>query len=262
MPSKKVVLVVDDELSIRNVLERVLRQEGYSVITASDGDAAWKLLKDAAPDMILLDLMLPGMDGMELCRRIREDPLTKDLPVIVATGRGRLIDQVAGLDGGADDYLVKPFDPRELLARVAGLFRRCESEMQITRSSGQRAGHEAVLIVDDDPQVRKLLVRALLACRPDCSLAEAADIPEAKKILSDLRPRLLISDLCLPSGSGADLCRYIQGHPGFYRTRVLIITGYPSPEVRDEVFSKGASEFLSKPFQTHELVGSVGRLLA
>ena len=201
MPSKKVVLVVDDELSIRNVLERVLRQEGYSVLTASDGDAVWKLLKDAAPDMILLDLMLPGMDGMELCRRIREDPLTKGLPVIVATGRGRLIDQVYGLDGGADDYLVKPFDPRELLARVAGLFRRCESETQSIRSSGQRAGHEAVLIVDDDPQVRKLLVRALLACRPDCSLAEAVDIPEAKKILSDVRPRLLISDLCLPSGS-------------------------------------------------------------
>lgn len=128
MHREKTVLVVEDETSVRILLARVLRQKGYAVLTASEGATAWTLIKDAAPDMVLLDLMLPGMDGMELCRLIREDPLTQDLPVIVATGRGRLADQVGGLDGGADDYIVKPFSTGELLARVAGLFRRCEPD--------------------------------------------------------------------------------------------------------------------------------------
>lgn len=262
MYREKTVLVVDDESSVRDLLARILRQEGYVVLTASEGAAAWKSIKDAAPDMVLLDLMLPGMDGMELCRLIREDPLTKDLPVIVATGRERLVDQVAGLDGGADDYIVKPFAPSELLARVAGLFRRCEPEAPATKAEGRGAGREVVLIVDDEPQVRKLLARVLHESRPGCSVAEAADIPEAKRLLADLRPRLVISDVRLPSGSGMDLCRFIQGHPWFYKTRVLVITGYPSSQVRDEVFIDGASEFLPKPFRAKELADSIERLLA
>lgn len=262
MYREKTVLVVDDELSVRNLLERVLRQEGYVVFTASEGGAAWKLIQDAAPDMVLLDLMLPGMDGMELCRRIREDPRTRNLPVIVASGRSRLIDQVIGLDGGADDYIVKPFAPSELLARVAGLFRRCAPEASASKSEGPGACRKVVLIVDDEPSVRRLLARVLHESRPECSVAEAADLPEAKKLLTDLRPRLVIADLRLPSGSGMDLCRFIQGHPWFYKTRVLVITGYPSPQVRDEIFIDGASEYLPKPFQMKELAGSIERLLA
>jgi DNA-binding response OmpR family regulator len=234
------------------------------VLTAADGDAAWKSIKAAPPDMVLLDLMLPGMDGMELCRMIREDPRTTDMPIIVATGRGRLVDQVGGLDGGADDYLVKPFNPRELLARIDGLFRRCEKDPPPGKNPSERRAdqQEVVLIVDDEPKVREVLARLVQAGRPGCLVAEASDVPEAKKLLTDLRPDLVISDVRLPNGSGMDLCRFISGHPWLYKTRILVITGYPSVAVRDEVFVDGASEFMPKPFQAQELLSSVDRLLA
>lgn len=259
---EKTVLVVDDKPGVRKVLERSLRQDGYEVLAAADGSEALELMKAFPPDMVLLDLMMPGMDGMELCRRIREDPTTRHLPVIMVTAKGRIIDAVEGLDGGADDYIVKPFDPHELLARVACLFRRCEPETQAGKAEVRPANHGVVLIVDDEPSVRKVIARVLRNSHPGCAVADAADIPEAKKKLADLRPRLVISDFRLPSGDGMELCRFIQGHPWFYRTRVLIITGYPSPEVREKVFAKGACEFLPKPFQPGELAESIGRLLA
>lgn len=258
----RAILVVDDESSVRDLLGRVLRQEGYSVFTASDGDAAWKLMKNISIDMIILDLRMPGMDGVELCRRVREDPLTREVPVIVASGGERHICQVGGLDDGADDYIVKPFDPRELLMHVSELFRRCATKPQVARVKHWRGDQGGVLIVDDDPAIRRLLTRVLHEICPKRHLEEATDVPQAKSMIVDLRPRLIISDIRLPSGSGSDLCHFIQGHPWFYKTRVLIITGYPSDEIRDEVFAEGASEFLPKPFQARDLASSIERLLA
>lgn len=262
MEGKKTVLLVDDEPSVRKVLERALRQDGYEVLAAADGNETLELIRAVPPEMVLLDLMMPGMDGMESCRRIRQDSTTRHMPVIMVTAEGRIIDAVEGLDGGADDYVVKPFDPHELLARVAGLFRRCEPETQGGKAEVRPADHGVVLIVDDEASVRKVIARVLRSSHPGCAVAEAADIPEAKKKLADLRPRLVISDLCLPSGNGMDLCRFIQGHPWFHKTRILIITGLPSQEVRDKVFAKGVCEFLPKPFQPGDLAESIGRLLS
>ncbi|MBI4386460.1 MAG: response regulator [Elusimicrobia bacterium] len=259
---RKTVLLVDDELGVRKVLERTLRQDGYEILTARDGNEAWELIKTCSPDMVLLDLMMPGMDGTELCRRVRQDPSTQHMPIIMVTAKGRIIDAVEGLDGGADDYVVKPFDPQELRLRVAGLLRRCEPEAQATPAPTSSAGLETVLVVDDQPSVRRVVARVLRDTRPECAVAEAADLPQAKRLLADLRPKLLITDIRLPSGSGLQLCRFIQGHPWFYKTRVLIITGYPSLQTRGNAFTQGACEFLPKPFQASELAHSIGRLLA
>ena len=107
-----------------------------------------------------------------------------------------------------------------------------------------------------------MIARVLRRTHPDCRMEEAADIPQARKMLLSLRPRLVISDLYLPRGNGLDLCRFIQGHPWFYKTRVLIITGYPSAELRERAFVQGACEFLPKPFRTEDMANSIGRLLA
>lgn len=115
------VLVVDDEPSVRDVVVRYLRQEGYETLEAGDGDAARELLEQQTPSLIVLDLMLPGMDGLSLCRWIRE---RSDLPVIMVTALGEESDRLTGLDLGADDYLTKPFSPRELVARVKAVLRR------------------------------------------------------------------------------------------------------------------------------------------
>lgn len=115
------VLVVDDEPSVRDVVVRYLKQEGYATLEAGDGDAAREVLETHTPSLIILDLMLPGMDGLSLCRWIRE---RSELPVIMITALGEESDRLTGLELGADDYLTKPFSPRELMARVKAVLRR------------------------------------------------------------------------------------------------------------------------------------------
>jgi DNA-binding response OmpR family regulator len=115
------VLVVDDEPSVRDVVVRYLRREGYHTLEAGDGDAARDLLEHETPSLVVLDLMLPGMDGLSLCRWIRE---RSELPVIMITALGEETDRLTGLEVGADDYLTKPFSPRELVARVKAVLRR------------------------------------------------------------------------------------------------------------------------------------------
>ena len=118
------VLVVEDEADIRELLRYNLAQEGFAVEEAADGAQALERIKRRAPDLIVLDLMLPGMSGLELCRRIRATAETASLPILVATAKGAEVDRVLGLEMGADDYVVKPFSPRELVARVKALLRR------------------------------------------------------------------------------------------------------------------------------------------
>jgi len=123
--SNKRVLVVDDDARTVELVKLYLSRDGYRVITASDGLDALRLVKETHPDLIVLDLMLPGMDGLEVCRNIRRD---SDVPVIMLTARTGDEDKLAGLGIGADDYVTKPFSPRELAARVRAVLRRLPGE--------------------------------------------------------------------------------------------------------------------------------------
>ena len=120
------ILVVDDERHITELLRRTLAYEGYSVEVARRGDEALRKAFEHPPDLVVLDLMLPGMDGLEVCRRIRASG--DQVPILMLTARDSVPDRVAGLDTGADDYLVKPMDSDELLARVRALLRRRNPE--------------------------------------------------------------------------------------------------------------------------------------
>ncbi|HEX5376120.1 MAG TPA: response regulator transcription factor [Solirubrobacterales bacterium] len=115
------VLVVEDDADIADVLRRSLRQEGYEVKTSADGVDALDVASGFAPDLVVLDLGLPRLDGVEVCRRLRADG---DVPILMLTARTETEDRVGGLDSGADDYLVKPFERQELLARIRALLRR------------------------------------------------------------------------------------------------------------------------------------------
>ena len=116
------ILIVDDDAPIRRMLRRTLAAEGYAVDEAADGSAALAALERSLPDLILLDVAMPGLDGLAVCRRVRGRGLAT--PVLLLTARDELADRVAGLDAGADDYVVKPFETDELLARVRALLRR------------------------------------------------------------------------------------------------------------------------------------------
>jgi DNA-binding response OmpR family regulator len=126
------VLVVDDEPIVRDVVVRYLERDGFETLTASDGDAARALIEESEPSLVVLDVMLPGTDGLSLCRWIRG---RSSLPVILLTARGEEADRIVGLELGADDYVTKPFSPRELAARVRTVLRR---------SNGATAEREAI----------------------------------------------------------------------------------------------------------------------
>jgi len=118
------ILIVDDDAETRSLLQKYLQKQGYRVTAAADGRALRAALVTARPDLIVLDLMLPGEDGLQLCRDLR---MRSSLPVIMLTARGEETDRIVGLEMGADDYLAKPFNPRELLARIKSVLRRARA---------------------------------------------------------------------------------------------------------------------------------------
>ena len=125
------VLIVDDEPIVRDVIVRYLQRDGFDTLEAGDGDAARAIIESGAPDLVVLDVMLPGTDGLALCRWIRTDSA---LPVIMLTARGEAADRIVGLELGADDYVTKPFSPRELTIRVRNVLKRAESPEAVAAS--------------------------------------------------------------------------------------------------------------------------------
>jgi len=122
--AKPHILIVEDAREIRDPLARYLREHGYRTTTAADAQNARKVLKGAAIDLAVLDIMMPGEDGLSLCRYIRE---SSQIPVILLTARGEEVDRIIGLEMGADDYIAKPFSPREMIARIAAVLRRTQA---------------------------------------------------------------------------------------------------------------------------------------
>ena len=132
------VLIVEDEDAIREMLVMVLDQSSFVSIEAADAEEAQKLLDDKIPDLILLDWMLPGISGVEWARRLKKEPVYKDIPIILLTARGEEEDKIRGLEIGADDYMTKPFSPKELIARIRAVLRR----------SGKIQGQSQIILGD------------------------------------------------------------------------------------------------------------------
>ena len=129
MDTSKNILVVDDEVDLVELVSYNLKKEDFIVDSASDGKSALAKIKKGKFDLVVLDLMLPGIQGMELCRLVRNDPNTAGLPIIMLTAKGEEVDKILGLEMGADDYITKPFSPRELVARVKAVLRRSEKKI-------------------------------------------------------------------------------------------------------------------------------------
>ena len=187
------ILVVDDEAKIVRIVQAYLERDGYTVLTAADGRTALDLARRERPALIILDLMLPEISGWDVCRAVRRDDVLADLPIIMLTARDETTDRIVGLELGADDYLVKPFDPNELLARVHAVLRRLPRQAPEVR----RVLRYGVLEIDiDRHEVRRdgasvlltpteFQILAALAAHPgrvltrqqllDLSLADAFD---------------------------------------------------------------------------------------
>jgi len=160
-PSKKApfgILIVDDEKDLVDLVAYNLEREGYAVLKAYDGEEALNIIRSRKPDLVLLDLMLPGIQGLEICRIVRSAPETATLPIIMLTARGEEADRVIGLEIGADDYVAKPFSVRELLARVRAVLRRYDMPQEQERPKIIRYGelhidHDAHEVTVEDRKV-------------------------------------------------------------------------------------------------------------
>lgn len=137
--AKKRILIVDDDPDILDVLRLAIPEEEYEVVEAQDGQEALERVYERPPDLIILDYIMPKIDGRKVCQKLKKDILLRHLPVIILTGKGEVKDKVQGLDAGADDYIVKPFEPEELLARIRMLLRRTQLDLDaapLTRLPG------------------------------------------------------------------------------------------------------------------------------
>lgn len=140
------ILVVDDEVSLQETLAYNLKKEGYLVEVAEDGLTALDMARTSKPDLVVLDVMLPGMDGFEVCRVLRQE---SNIPVLMLTARDDEIDRVVGLEVGADDYLAKPFSTRELVARIKALLRRVRLIKEEAGTAAKEASQPKLLVFDD-----------------------------------------------------------------------------------------------------------------
>ena len=125
------ILIVEDEANIRQLVRYNLEKEGFQVMEAADGLQGLRTAQREKPDLVLLDLMLPGMDGLEVCRTLKGAPVTAALPIIMLTAKAEEVDKIIGLELGADDYMTKPFSPRELIARIKAVLRRSQKEIAL-----------------------------------------------------------------------------------------------------------------------------------
>jgi len=150
---KKTILVVDDEPKITQIARDYLEGSGFNVLTVGDGQKALILARQEKPDLIVLDLMLPGMDGLDVCRAIRRE---SDVPIIMLTARAEEADQLIGLELGADDYIIKPFSPRALVARVRALLRRSSGDLLLEEKL--RSGELALDIRKKEVRMNKQII--------------------------------------------------------------------------------------------------------
>lgn len=149
--TRQKIVVIEDEADILEVIQYNLAREGYSVLTSKDGEEGLAVVQREEPDLVLLDLMLPGLDGIEVCRRLKADARTRRIPIIMVTAKGEESDIVLGLGVGADDYVVKPFSPKELAARVRAVLRR--GPLREDGAAGERVVRGDVVIDSGRHQV-------------------------------------------------------------------------------------------------------------
>ncbi|MEZ4267990.1 MAG: response regulator [Myxococcota bacterium] len=256
------VLVVDDEPLNVKLFKAKLATERYEVQTASNGEDALRMVAEQAPDLILLDIMMPGMDGYEVTRRLKADPATSHVPVILVTALTGTEEKNRGLEAGADEFLNKPVNTHELLARVKSMIRltqyqeqlglRAESYRRSPEEAAAEVGGPTILIVEDDERDAKLIHTYLLEA--GARIIRANSQAMALVALAQRSIDLVVLDVLLPDASGLELCRRIKQREATRRVQVLMVTGIEDLETKIAGLEQGADDYLIKPVHPKELL--------
>jgi two-component system cell cycle response regulator len=263
------VLVVDDILSNVKLLEAKLSAEYFEVVTAFDGAEALKKLEEREPDIVLLDVMMPGMDGFEVCRRIKANPKVAHIPVVMVTALDQPSDRIAGLDAGADDFLTKPVDDAALFARVRSLVRlkMLTDELRMREATGQSMGlgdpaetlsepapSGRILIVEDRPESVAWFLAAL---QPINQVTAADSFEEATVRVRGGDFDLIVVSLGLRSFDGLRLCSQLRSLPEARNVPILILVSDGDRRKLTQALDMGVNDYLTRPIDKNELIARV-----
>jgi two-component system cell cycle response regulator len=263
------VLVVDDILSNVKLLEAKLSAEYFEVITAFNGLECLARMEQGAPDIVLLDVMMPGMDGFEVCRRIKSNPKTAHVPVVMVTALDQPSDRVAGLDAGADDFLTKPVDDAALFARVRSLVRlkMMTDELRMRESTGQGMGliDPAETLTDSNHSGRILVIedRAESVAWFSSALApnhEVASVDTFEETLVRVKGGdydLIVVSLGMRGFDGLRLCSQLRSLPEGRHVPILVVVSDGDRRKLTQALEMGVNDYLTRPVDKNELVARV-----
>lgn len=260
------ILIAEDEEAVITFYSAALCEQGYEVLVTRDGDQALEALRSQPPDLVLLDLSLPGRDGFHVLEAVKADPDSAGIPVIMLTSAGSIEDKVRGLEAGADDFLTKSFDLQELLARIRSLLRLKRLHDQMRQASRARAASEStglsreasagqVLVVEDDPNVAKVCQYVLGMGGFETHVI--GDGAEAAAYVSIALPDLVVLDLLLPGLHGLDLLRMLKENPVSADIPVIILSAVDDLNTKMKGLMLGADDYLVKPINSIELLARV-----
>jgi two-component system cell cycle response regulator len=271
--AKARILIVDDELMNLKLFKAYLSMENYEIVTAESGQEALTRASQLPPDVILLDIMMPGMDGFEVTRRLKADPATDGIPIILVTALSGEKSRARGLDAGADEFLTKPVHKAELVARVGSMLRlkRFQDQLRSRQDSentmdlplggphSDPGGIPTILIVEDDDRDARLL-RTQLDDEP-YMIRRVGDGEMAIRDALDEPPDLIVLDIMLPGMDGFEVCRRLKGADRTKHTQILMQTSLRELDYRIQGAELGADDYLVKPVDPRELKVRVEALL-
>ena len=263
------VLVVDDILSNVKLLEAKLTAEYFEVVTAFNGIEALAKVEECDPDIVLLDVMMPGMDGFEVARRIKGNPKTAHVPVVMVTALDQPSDRVAGLDAGADDFLTKPVDDAALFARVRSLVRlkMMTDELRMRETTGQSMGliDPAQTLIDNAPAGRILIIEDrpesvqwfTSALTPANEVAAADSFEEALVRVRGGDFDLIVVSLGLRGFDGLRLCSQLRSLPEGRNVPILVLVSDGDKRKLNQALEMGVNDYLTRPVDKNELIARV-----
>ncbi|HYM17329.1 MAG TPA: PleD family two-component system response regulator [Micropepsaceae bacterium] len=263
------VLVVDDILSNVKLLEAKLAAEYFEVLTASNGEQALARVNADLPDIILLDVMMPGMDGFEVCRRIKSNTKTTHIPIIMVTALDQPTDRVAGLDAGADDFLTKPVDDTALFARVRSLVRlkTMTDELRMREETGHNMGlaDAGEMLLEPDPSGRILIVEDRpesvawfkASLEPKNNLVDVSGFDEALVLARGGDFDLIVVSLGIRAFDGLRLCSHLRSIPEARNTPILVLVSDGENRKLTQAIDMGVNDYLMRPVDRNELLARV-----
>lgn len=245
------ILLVDDSSVIHSFVEETLANTGHRLLHANDGLEGLTVARKTRPDLVISDIDMPNLDGYEMCRRLRKEPATQAVPILILSARGKGVDIDRGFDVGANDFLSKPVSENELLSRI---------EQVIWSSEPAERRREKILVVDDVEAHRTVVVQAL--AQQGFQVMTAGDGAEALVVADRTPPDLVITDSEMPEMNGRDLTRELKARERLKDVPVIMLTAADSPLNRLKGKHAGVSAYLTKPFVPDKVVVIAEKLIA